>query len=374
MGPYHVARLRACQRLAPSGIIVTGIAVAGEVEDRPWTAVDEEDIRIRVALPKKRYQHLRAEESWPAILRLLDEMRPVAVAMAGYGMPESRQILKWCRRRGALRVLMSESKADDASRTWLKELAKRFLISKFDSAICGGTPHRRYLEQLGMRPGVIFDKYDVVDNEAFALASGEVQADPGAFRHLPGLDDGRPFFLASSRLIERKNLHNLLLAFDAYRRSQPTGWRLVILGVGDQEAALKELVRERNIPDVVFAGFHQMNALVAYYALAAAFIHPALQEQWGLVVNEAMACGLPVLVSRTVGAACDLVKDGVNGFTFDPHDVAQLASLMMRFSSANFPSAAFGSASREIISQWAPEHFARNFWLAVEAAGGLRHF
>lgn len=370
IGPYHLARLRACQREAPAGTEVVGLAVAGEVEGRPWSAVEAASgIRVEVAFPAAQYHTLRAAESASAVEKHLEKLRPFAVGLSGYGMPESRRMLQWCRRNDAARILMSETKADDAPRHWLKEMVKRYLVSRFDSALCGGTPHRRYLEQLGMKPERIFEKYDVVDNETFATAAEQVRRQPEAFRQLPGLNDPRPFFLVSSRMIERKNLRNLLLAFDSYRRAQPQGWRLVILGTGPREAALRALVSERTIPDVVFAGFQQMEQLVAYYALAAVFIHPARQEQWGLVVNEAMACGLPVLVSKTVGAASDLVKEGSNGFTFDPSEAGQLDALLQKVSAPNFPLHDFGLASREIISHWTPEHFARGFWAAVGAAG-----
>ena len=82
--------------------------------------------------------------------------------------------------------------------------------------------------------------------------------------------------------------------------------------------------------DVILAGFKQYDELPAYYGLASAFVHASTTEQWGLVVNEAMASGLPVLVSDRCGCAPDLVEDGVNGFTFDPYDVEALAGLMQR--------------------------------------------
>jgi glycosyltransferase involved in cell wall biosynthesis len=284
-------------------------------------------------------------------------------------MADSRAALDWTRRHGAVGVLMSESKADDAPRRFWKEWVKRWYVSRFDAALCGGTPHRRYLEQLGMAPSRIFDKYDVVDNAAFADRAARVRARPEDFRHLPGLGEATPFFFVSSRFIPRKNVERLLRAYAAYRREVAEGWRLVLVGTGGEEAALRELVQREGIPGVTFAGFHQMDSLVAYYALASAFIHPALQEQWGLVVNEAMACGLPVLVSRVVGAAHDLVKDGVNGFTFDPSDAGQLALLMAKLSDSRLPLAEYSAASRRIIAEWTPEHFGRNFCASVAVAG-----
>jgi glycosyltransferase involved in cell wall biosynthesis len=85
-------------------------------------------------------------------------------------------------------------------------------------------------------------------------------------------------------------------------------------------------------------------------------------------VNEAMASGLPVLVSNRCGCAADLVQEGVNGFTFDPCDVEQLADLMLKISAFNFQLSTFGLESLRIISAWGPEQFANGLWNAVSTA------
>ncbi len=106
----------------------------------------------------------------------------------------------------------------------------------------------------------------------------------------------------------------------------------------------------------------------AYYGRAGAFIHPALVEQWGLVVNEAMAAGLPVLVSERAGCAPDLVRQGVNGFTFDPLNTAELARLLGVISRSAHDRAGWGAASRVIVAEWSPGRFASGLWAAADAA------
>lgn len=119
---------------------------------------------------------------------------------------------------------------------------------------------------------------------------------------------------------------------------------------------------------VLLPGFKQYSELPAYYAYAGAFIHASTTEQWGLVVNEAMASGLPVLVSDHCGCAIDLVQEGKNGFTFDPYNVEQLAQLMLRISDFKFPVSEFGDASTRIIANWGPARFAQGLGQAVETA------
>jgi len=371
-GPYHTARLQACQQLAPEGVEVVGLAVAGQVEGRPWVPDQGLDgMKIVTLFPDEMYHQLPKKDVKKEMKRVLDEMQPDAMGVSGYGMTDSRAALKWCRSHGTTRVLMTESKADDAPRQWWKELLKRFLVSQFGSALCGGSPHRAYLEQLGMKPDLIFDRYDVVDNERFRHAAGEARQNPDRHRHLPGLADveeSSPYFLVSSRFIERKNLARFLSSYQAYRKTHPDGWRLVILGTGPLEAELLGQVDDEEIPDVTFAGFRQFDELVAYYAFAGAFIHPALQEQWGLVVNEAMACGLPMGVSTTVGAAHDLVQNGINGFKFDPTDESAIEDALSRLAASPEDCERMAAASREIIEDWTPQHFAKNFWAAVTVA------
>lgn len=365
-GPYHTARLRACVEAAPDGVEVIGLAVAGQVQGRPWKPdAGAESLRVETLFPDAMYHELPGVKVRAAMKKALDDLAPEVVGISGYGMVDSRAALEWARRSGATKVMMTESKEDDAPRVWWKEWLKRRLVSRFDSALCGGSPHRAYLEKLGMPPERIFDRYDVVDNERFRKAADEVRADPTLFQHLPGLDDKRPFFLASSRFIERKNLPRLIAAFAAYRKENPKGWRLIILGTGPDEGLLRRQVADDEVPDVSFAGFQQFESLVAYYSMAGAFIHPALQEQWGLVVNEAMACGLPVLCASKVGACHDLVLDGENGFRFDPTSGNSIQDALEGMSSSKDRDA-MGRRSLEIIAEWTPDDFARNFWAAAK--------
>jgi glycosyltransferase involved in cell wall biosynthesis len=120
---------------------------------------------------------------------------------------------------------------------------------------------------------------------------------------------------------------------------------------------------------VVMPGFKQYSELPIYYGLAKAFVHASTTEQWGLVVNEAMASGLPVLVSSRCGCATDLVTEDVNGFLFDPYDVHGLARRMVdicRLTDAQ--RSAMGRESKRIIAQWGPERFASGFRAAAEKA------
>jgi glycosyltransferase involved in cell wall biosynthesis len=175
--------------------------------------------------------------------------------------------------------------------------------------------------------------------------------------------------LTVARFIEKKNLFRVVEAYRQYRKRHADPWDLAICGSGPQARGLKAAAAD--VPGIHFPGFIQIDEQPFYYGLASAFILASSHfEQWGLVVNEAMAAGLPVLVSRACGCAPDLVREGVNGFTFDPYDVDGLAGLMIRMSSGELNLKAMGEASQVIIAGWTPEVFGENLLKAVDATIG----
>ncbi len=147
------------------------------------------------------------------------------------------------------------------------------------------------------------------------------------------------------------------------------------MGDGPLRSELCQLINDLGLEgSVLLTGFRQYADLPAYYGLASAFILASTTDQWGLVVNEAMASSLPVLVSNRCGCARDLVREGVNGYTFDPYDEEGLAELMFRTADLARGESALqkmGAASREIIKAWGPDRFAGGLLGAVETA--LQH-
>jgi glycosyltransferase involved in cell wall biosynthesis len=196
-----------------------------------------------------------------------------------------------------------------------------------------------------------------------------------------------PYFLASNRFVERKNLGRLVEGYKIFQDSvfrlqgaEKTGvWPLVLLGDGELRGELEARCVELGVQVfssagredlklnsyklktpvgggcVVFAGFRQIGELPSFYAGAGAFVHPALEEPWGLVINEAMASGLSVLSSRNVGAAEELVVEGRTGFLFDPGDVNSIAeSLFKMFSMSEAARHKMGMEAREMLERKVP--------------------
>jgi glycosyltransferase involved in cell wall biosynthesis len=358
LGPYHHARLRAAAARLP----VVGLELSTVDSVNAWAALEGAEGFTKVtAFPGEDADRVPVRRLWVRLGGLLDELRPSAVAVHGWATRSALALMHLAIERRVPLVMMSESTTDDAARRWPVEVMKRQIVCKCAAALVGGRPQAAYLVALGMEPSRVFPGYDVVDNAHFAHGVATCRC----MLELP-----RPFFLASARFVEKKNLLRLLEAF-AYYRDDAGGaaWHLVILGDGPLRSALEALRARLGLGDyVLMPGFKQYAELPAWYGLASAFVHASTVEQWGLVVNEAMAAGLPVLVSDRCGCACDLVRDGVNGFAFDPYDIAGLAALMQRLAHGYVDREAMGRASRAIIADWGPECFAQALAAASETA------
>ena len=351
IGGYHAARLRAAHRLCEErGWRLMAIQIFQNQMEHPWGELEENEMPFSMVTV--------GDDSSRSITAMLERFRPDAVAIPGWGFSYSRAALRWCRQRGKRAIVMSESKSDDEPRKRWKEFLKSWLyVRRFDAGIVGAEAHREYLVELGMPCGQIQIGYDVVDHDYFATGADASRAQPALARMRQPLIPAVPYFLAVTRFIPRKNLLRLLQAYAAYRAT-PNGapWDLVLCGHGSDEAALREFVRAHELGDCVhFPGFVTYREIPDWYGLAGAFVHPALQEQWGLVVNEAMAAALPVIVSDHCGCYPELVQP--TGFGFDPLDVASLTQHLRRISAPDADRAALGAAARRSAERFRPGLF-----------------
>jgi glycosyltransferase involved in cell wall biosynthesis len=358
-GPYHHARADAARRVMPLATLEMSPVDRTYAWDRVIQARPDHFTATEQSLDALSAGQLRR------LLRAtLDRISPSVVAVPGWSERWALIILEWSLDRHVPAVLMSDSNAFDENRTASREWIKRRIVSRFSAGLAGGTMAADYLVQLGMDRKAVFSGYDVVDNSHFQTAT------PARMDAARTVALGRPFFLASARFIPKKNLAGLLKAYAAYRqRAGSDAWALIVLGDGPLRPKLERLRTELSLSDdVVFPGFKQYGELPAWYAAAEAFILPSTAEQWGLVVNEAMAAGLPVLVSRRCGCAVDLVEEGKNGFVVDPFQIEDMTHAMWRIAHGGVDRKALGAGSREIIRNWSPGRFADGLRQATAAA------
>jgi len=370
-GPYHLARLRTAAAAGRElGARVIGLEVASR-DHYAWDPADaDDDFDRRTLFPARDYRELSGMAIRGAVRRALDDVRPDVVAINGWGTAEARSALAWVRRHAGVRaVLMSETHADRPRPRW-KEALKGRLIRRCDAALVGGGAQAEYLEGLGFPADRIFAGYDVVDNAHFVDGARAAREAAAAIRARLGLPDR--YFFACTRFLPRKNVDGLLRAYARYRATASDApWGLVIAGAGEEAHALRRLACELDLPDVQWPGFVQYPELPAYYGLASAFVHPARSEPWGLVVNEAAASGLPLLIARPVGAARELVRDGENGLLFDPANPGAIAHALTTIACLSQAERdRMGRLSARIANNWPARRFGEGLFAAVDAARG----
>jgi 1,2-diacylglycerol 3-alpha-glucosyltransferase len=356
IGPYHHARLGAWAAARRGATKVIEFRPADAVY--AWTSVKEKG-------GYERFQTHSREE----LCRTLDQLRPQVLVCVGYADPEIHQAAAWALHRRVPLVTCSDSTYDDEPRSWAKEAFKRRIVAAFDAALVAGNRAHNYLESLGLQGDRRFQPWDVVDNTHFERGVKLSVTEERAARERLKLPPR--YFFCVARFVPKKNLPRLVEAYVSYAGQAGTdAWSLVLAGAGPLEAELRASVAAAGLEaQVHFTGFLQYPDLPAYYSLAGAFVLPSESDQWGLVVNEAMAAGLPVLVSARCGCAPDLVREGENGFTFDPANIEALAGRLTQVAALDQARRiAMGQRSREIIAAFSPEAFAIGLEAAIACA------
>ncbi|GAB3568188.1 hypothetical protein GCM10027578_20440 [Spirosoma luteolum] len=294
------------------------------------------------------------------LLRRVAAFKPDVINLTGYYDPAQVAVLLWARARGIPVVMQNESTTADNRRGGWKETLKRRIIGLCSGFFCFGNRSADYLLSLGVPAHKILLRKNAVDNRTIRQVYDQALPTRPIRQQQLGLPPNN--FIYIGRLIGIKNLPTLLDAFAQARQlaSAAPAWGLVLLGDGADRPALLEQIARLGLADVV-----SIQAPMPWYrvpelmALSNVLVLPSLSEPWGLVVNEAMVCGLPVLVSNQCGCVPDLVDDGQTGFVFDPNDVTALAGHMADFMNNRVDVPAMRAAVERRIAPYAPEAVAR---------------
>jgi glycosyltransferase involved in cell wall biosynthesis len=238
-----------------------------------------------------------------------------------------------------------------AARRGVKRAVLGPLLRGAAGVLAIGSRNQAFYAHHGVPAERVFWTPYCVDNGFFAaFAAGRAHHEV-AVREELGLDHRQPIVLFAGKLVERKRPGDLL---EALRRS-PTrldGAAVVFVGDGALRARLERQVADSRLGGVRFAGFQNQSAIGRYYAAADVVAVPSAFETWGLVVNEAMACGAPVVASDGVVAAADLVVDGENGATYPAGDVDALVRRLHQVLDRPDRGRAMGRHAREHVAEW----------------------
>ena len=318
LGPSHFDRIEACA--ADPAMAVAAVEFFGTSIVYDWDSAGLAGVR-RVTL----YPDGRSLRNPLLVLRLIRAClapRPDAVFLCHYNYLPVFLAALVLRVRGVRTFTMIDSKFDDMDRSVWREAIKALLLAPYHGAMAGSRRTIEYLHFLGFQRRPIAEGFDTLDIARIAARA------PASVEGQPPTHSQRDF-LVVARLIREKNLEFALRAFAEWRQQAVHPRALRILGAGPLEAPLRALAAELGVADQVrFEGAATPDQVAQAMRDALALVFPSVQETFGFVVIEALAQGLPVLISTKPGAVDDLIDNGVNGWLVDPWRPAGLVAAM----------------------------------------------
>lgn len=256
----------------------------------------------------------------PGIADLISEGRFDAFVVPGWALRSYWQAVRACRRAHVPVMVRGDSqlagqRGGAAGR--VKGVVFPHMLKQFDACLYVGRRNREYLEHYGVPAGRMFFSPHCVDNDSFKCMSDQARGSRAA--------DGRRRVLFVGRLVDSKRPLDVVQAVTRLAAAgQPV--ELVVAGAGELQGRMEEAVRTGGV-DARFLGFVNQSQLPSVYASSDVVVLPSTAvETWGLVVNEAMACGVPAVVSDAVGCGPDLIEPGVTGAVAPLDDVPALAT------------------------------------------------
>jgi len=353
IAPYKVALFNELSYLIPNMEVVF---IAEKEQRRDWN-IDYTKIKFPYTLLfKGSIDSISsisiAKKTW----EILDKIRPETSIICDYSNIFGWISLLWAKINKNNLIFWLASTLDDKKHFFPKEQIKHFFLKHFHLYLAPGEKTKQYLEYMkveslkivvtgyGVENDYYLQKYNKYKNQIPAKTVKNISTNKN--------------FLFVGRLSSEKNIISMLQSFSAVSHLDKN-WGVIIIGNGQKKKEIESFASENHLKDRIHViGFVQQNEISKYYALGDVFILPSTSEPWGLVVNEAMLCSMPIIVSNRCGCVPELVKEGVNGFSFDPYDTQKLQQLMRGFIKNKYDIKLMGKESLHIVKQHSPEKIA----------------
>lgn len=267
--------------------------------------------------PEHSFADLTAAQIKKAVFKELDEVNPDVVIAGSVAFSSGALGLRWAKRNKKKFIMFDDAKATDVKRNVLVQTVKNLIINQIDAFWLPSTNYADEYAALYDKKSVhYFFGFNCIDNDLFKF-HGEKTFNSGKI-------------ISVCRLVPKKNMENLLKIWQFVEENNDY-YKLIIIGDGPLLNNLKNLVKTLGLRRVEFMGAIPNDQLPRYLHEADAFISSSLAESWGMMVNEAMAAGLPVLLSDRINAAGTLLKEGVNGYGFDGENIYEMQKKVMDF-------------------------------------------
>lgn len=216
------------------------------------------------------------------------------------------------------------------SKPWWKKILKKVIVGNIvfrfaDGFLTAGSANENLYSYFGVPAKKMVRMYFSWGYESLLQQGEALKSQRNTIRKSLHIDEADFVILFMGRLASEKDPFSIVKAYQAI---QCPNKKLIFTGDGPLRADLEKYIQEANIQGISLAGFQGRDTIPNFYAIADVLVLPSTYEPWGIVVNEAMCFGLPVIASDKVGAAVDLVKNGYNGFIFPAKDAEQLSQAL----------------------------------------------
>jgi glycosyltransferase involved in cell wall biosynthesis len=306
----------------------------------------------------------------PDIARTIRRERFDAFIVHGWGTLSFWQAIVACWRSGTPVLVRGDSQLLSQRRRLIRVAKRpvyRLFVPRFDAYLVVGQRAREYYAHYGAEPARMFFSPHAVDNEFFRSRADMFRAERDRLRAAWRIPGAATVFLFVGKLTDRKRPSDFVRAIGEAAHNCPQAWGLVV-GDGRLRPALESHATNTGWP-VRFAGFLNQTEMPKAYAASDALVLPST-ETWGLVVNEAMASGLPAIVSDQVGCGPDLVRHGETGEVFTCGAVAELTSILTRLASAPSVLSKLGAQARRLVQRYSPSEAVKGTVAAVQSVTG----
>jgi glycosyltransferase involved in cell wall biosynthesis len=358
------SRVPQFDRLARRSDLEIEVFYAAEsVQGRTWAlTLDHPHVILRgPTLPLTRLLN-HSYPITPSLWRKLDRGRFDCVVVWGWSTFAAQVAILWARRQHVPYLLFAESHLGEA-RGPLARAARQLVVPLAVRGATGwlatGTLAREHLVHHGADPGRVWTFANTVDVLALRARAESLRSQRAEIRTQFGIGQDDIVVLHAGRLLPIKGTDVLI---DAAARAG--GIKLLIVGDGHERDALQRAAGS----DAIFPGFLAQDDLVEAYVAADIFALLSRRETWGVVVNEATACGLPLVLSDGVGAAADLLEPGRNGELVPVGNVAATAAALQRLAGDPALRSAYGAHSAAVAARWGYEPSERAFAEAVHTS------
>jgi glycosyltransferase involved in cell wall biosynthesis len=371
--PYRVPHL---ERIAESDEIdLTVVYAAPTVQRREWTLeFSREPVFLSgPRLPLTRVLH-HDYPLTPEIWGLLRRERFDVLVIGGWSLMAPQLAIVWARATGVPYLIISENHEREPRPAWVravKSLVLRHVIPQASGLLVTGTLARDHALHYGARTDRITVFPNTVDIEAYRVAADRLRPERADIRRRLGIDEEAVAIAQVGRLIPQKAPDDLLEAVARAGAVAERRLHLLFVGDGEMRASLERRAAQLGV-DVTFTGFVQGDALLECYAAADVFALVSRREPWGVVVNEAAAFGLPLVLTEAVGAAADLLRDGENGTLVRSGDVEGEARALAALADDPERRVRYGRRSLELVEPWGYERSVETFVEAVRVAASDR--